>query len=128
MQTVQKIMQEAEVDKDLTGEKSRNAILAAYSDDFEIDEPPSLPHGGTHKGKPAWVAMQETMREHWQQKVWVDQVWEIEDEDLMINYTTMEWTANATGKTVRFPAIELIWFRDAKIARIEMFLDRKSVV
>jgi hypothetical protein len=40
----------------------------------------------------------------------------------------MEWTANATGRTARFPAVELLRFRDGRIAKVEMFLQDTKVI
>jgi hypothetical protein len=104
-------------------------MLEAFTEDFEITEPASLPHGGVHKGIQAWLKMNETMGSLWKQKVWPQQVWDLPESDLIILYSDMEWTARATDKTVRFPAIELLRFRDGKVANVEMFLqDTKAIL
>ena len=129
METYNKLKEQAEFQTDLTSEKSQEAMLEAFTPDFEIVEPPSLPHGGVWKGRENWLKMHHTMRSLWQQKVMVDHIWEIPEDDIIILYTTMEWTANATGRTVRFPAVEVLHFRDAHIARVEMFLqDSKAIL
>jgi hypothetical protein len=37
-------------------------------------------------------------------------------------------TAKATGKTVTFPAVELLCYRDEKICKVEMFLQDTKVI
>lgn len=122
MQTYLGLKEAAEFQDDLTSEKAQAAMLAAYTDDVEIVEPSSLPHHGVHKGKENWLKMQNHMRSLWQQKVFVNHIWEVPEDDLIVLHTTMEWTANATGKTATFPAVELLYFRDGLISRVELFL------
>jgi hypothetical protein len=129
METYKLLNEQAEFDEDLTSEKSRQAMLEAFTEDFEIAEPASLPYGGVHKGIQAWLKMNETMGSLWKQKVWPQHAWDLPEEDLIILYSDMEWTARATGRTVRFPAIELLRFRDGKVAHVEMFLqDTKAIL
>jgi ketosteroid isomerase-like protein len=128
METYQRLNEQGEFADDLTSEKSRNAMLEAFTEDFELSEPPSLPHGGVHKGIKDWLAMHGTMRSLWEQKVWPRHVWEVPEDDLIVLYSEMEWTAHATGRTVRFPAVELLHFRDGKIARVEMFLQDTKII
>ncbi len=129
LETYERLKVQAEFEHDLTSDKSQQAMLEAFTPDFEIVEPPSLPHGGVHKGRDAWLKMHAVMRERWHQKVWVEHIWDLPLDDVIVLYSTMEWTANATGKTVRFPATEVLWFRDAKVARVELFLqDTKRIL
>jgi hypothetical protein len=129
MATYRRLVERAEMGADLTSDKSRQAMLDAYAEDFELVEPPSLPHGGVHRGRDEWIAMHEKMRSLWHQKLTIDHIWEPPGEDMIILYSTMEWTAVATGKTVTFPAIELLHFRDGLICKIEMYLqDTKAIL
>ena len=128
LKTYNRLKEQAEMDVDLTSAKSQKAILGAYTTDFELVEPPSLPHGGVHQGAEAWLKVHEVMRSLWHQKVWIDEVMDLPEHDLIVLYSTMEWTAKATGKTVRFPAVEVLRFRDARIAKIEMFLQDTKVI
>lgn len=128
METYNRLRESAEMDKDLTSDKSRNAMLEAYTDDFEIVEPPSLPYGGVHKGKPAWIKMQQEMRALFDQKVFFDEIMDIPEHDCILLVSRMEWTAKSTGKEVKFPALELLRFRDGKICKIEMFLDDTKMI
>ena len=128
METYLKLTQAAEFASDLTSDKSRDAMLAAFTPDFEIHEPPSLPQGGVFKGKEQWLVLQEMMRTRWQQKVLIDHMWDLPDEDKIILYTTMEWTANDTGKVASFPAVEVLHFRDHLIAKVEMFFWDTNII
>jgi uncharacterized protein len=128
METYNRLKNSAEFESDLTSEKSQKAMLDAFTPDFEIVEPPSLPHGGVWKGIDNWLKMHEDMRARWQQKVFVEHVWEVPEDDAIILYSTMEWTANATGRTARFPAVEVLRFRDGRVAKVEMFLQDTKVV
>ena len=128
LETYNRLKEQAEMDVDLTSAKSQKAMLDAYTTDFELVEPPSLPHGGVHQGAEAWLKVHEVMRSLWHQKVWIDEVMDLPEHDLIVLYSTMEWTAKATGKTVRFPAVEVLRFRDARIAKIEMFLQDTKVI
>ena len=128
METYNKLRNAAEFAKDLTSEQSQQAMLEAFTSDFEVVEPPSLPQGGVHKGIDKWQEMHHLMRSLWQQKVDVKEAWDVPEADLIVLYSEMEWTANATGKTVTFPAVELLHFRDAKIAKVEMFLQDSKVI
>ena len=128
METYLKLKEAADMTVDLTSKKAQEAMWEAYTPDVEIVEPPSFPHGGVHKGRENWLAMSNQMRSMWQQKVWVDQIWDLPDNDLIILYTTMEFTSNATSKTARFPVVELLHFRDALICKIEMFFQDTKVI
>jgi SnoaL-like domain len=128
MQTYLKLKEAADMTTDLTSKKAQEAMWDAYTTDVEVVEPPSLPYGGVHKGRENWLAMSKQMRSLWQQKVWIDHIWEQADDNLIILDSTMEWTANSTGKTVRFPAIEMLYFRDALICRIELFLQDTKLI
>lgn len=128
MEAFQRLMGKAEFDKDLTGGKAEDAMTAAFTEDYEILEPPSLPHGGHHRGRDEWVAMHHKMRALWDQKVVPVHIWDVPESDLIVLYSQMEWTAKETGKTATFPAVELLHFRDGLICKVEMFLQDTKVV
>ena len=101
METYLELQRQAEMAEDLTSDRSRGAMLDAFTDDYELLEPAALPHGGFWKGKEEWTRMQGIMREHWQQQVVVDKMWDLPEDDLIILYTTMTWTANDDGQDHR---------------------------
>ena len=119
-ETFRRLREEADFE-DLTSDRSHEATLRAYAPDFEIVEPPSLPQGGVHKGRDAWLAMHGVMRSLWHQKANVKHIWDLPEDDVIVLYTTMEWTAKATGRTARWPTTQVVQFRDGLIARVEVF-------
>lgn len=128
LEAYHRLMAAAGFDEDLTGEKSKQALFDAFTPDFEVVEPPSLPQGGVHKGRDAWLELHDLMRSLWQQKVKPEHIWDLPEHDIIVLYSVMEWTANATDKTVVFPAIEILHFRDTKICKVEMFLQDTKVI
>ena len=118
----------AEFEHDLTSDKTRQVLWDSFTPDYEITEPGSLPHGGVYRGREEWATMHETMRALWAQKVLPVHVWDVPSDDLIILYSEMEWTARATGKTVTFPAIELLYYHNEKIRKVEMFLRDTKVI
>lgn len=128
-ETYQRLLAGAEVQHDLTSDRSQRAMLEAFAPDYELVEPPSLPHGGTYKGREEWLAMHEKMGSLWSQKVTPVHIWDVPDADLIVLYSEMEWTARQTGRTLRFPAVELLHFRDGLIRKVEIFMqDTKAVL
>lgn len=129
MQTYLRLTGQADFDEDLTSDKAANAMLGAATEDVEIHEPASLPQGGVHRGYDAWLQMHHTMRSLWDQKVETVSVWDIPEDDVIVLYSMMDWTAKATGRRIRFPAVEVLRFRDGLIAKVEIFhQDAKAVL
>jgi hypothetical protein len=118
----------AEFEHDITSDKSRQAMWDNFTPDYEIVEPPSLPYGGVHKGREEWATMNATMRSLWAQQVLPVHVWDVPSDDLVILYSEMEWTAKSTGKRVTFPAVELLYYQNEKICKVEMFLQDSQVI
>lgn len=116
-----RLVERAKFDQDLTSGDAFDAMIEASTPDVEIHEPMSLPQGGVHVGHDAWRTMHHTMRELWDQKVEIRHVWDVPEDDVLVLYTDMEWTAKATGRTIRFPVVETLWYRDGLICKIEIF-------
>lgn len=129
MQTFLKITGQAEFDQDLTSEKAAASIFDSAHPDVEIHEPASLPQGGVHKGIAAWKEMHQTMRSLWDQKVETLKVWDHPEDDVIVLYSMMEWTAKATGRTITFPCVEILTFTDGLISKVEIYhQDAKAVL
>jgi hypothetical protein len=105
----------------LTDDQSNDAVFEAYSPDVEIHEPLCLPHGGVHHGREGWKAMHQTIKELWDQKFEILDLWEPPEDDVIILHAAMEWTARSTGRTARSPFIGVISFRDGLISKVEIF-------
>ena len=123
-----RLLERAEFEDDITSDRSRDAMWEAFTEDYVIVEPPSLPHGGVYTGREEWAAMNAKMRSLWAQKVKPTRIWDLPQDDVIILYSEMEWTAKATGRTVSFPAVEILHFRDAKICKVEMFLQDTKII
>lgn len=128
METYRRLVEQADFENDLTSERSQDAMFAAFTEDYQVVEPPSLPHGGVHQGREAWMKMHGTMRSLWSQKIVPADVWDVPEADLIVLHSHMEWTAHSTGRTARFPAVELLHFRDGLICKVEMFMQDTKVV
>jgi ketosteroid isomerase-like protein len=114
---------------DLTSKSTEDATLAVMTADIEVHEPGCLPQGGVHKGKDAFVELHHTMRALWEQKAEILHVWDAPEDDVVVVYSNMEWTAKATGKKIRFPAVNVLHFRDGLICKAEVFhQDPKAVL
>ena len=129
MQTYLRLTGQADFSEDLTSDTASNAMLAAATPDVEIHEPASLPQGGVHKGHDAWLELHHIMRSLWEQKVETVHVWDLPEDDVIVLYSMMDWTAKATGRQIRFPAVEVLTFRDGLICKVEIFhQDAKAVL
>jgi ketosteroid isomerase-like protein len=129
LQTYLRLVGKAGFSEDLTSDTASNAMLAAATTDVEIHEPASLPQGGVHKGHDAWLELHHTMRSLWEQKVETVHVWDLPEDDVIVLYSMMDWTAKATGRRIRFPAVEVLTFRDGLVCKVEIFhQDAKAVL
>lgn len=127
LETFLRLREQADFE-DLTSDRSHKATLEAYAPDFEVVEPPSLPQGGVHKGRDAWLDMHGIMRSLWLQKAEVEHIWDIPEHDVIVLYTSMEWTAKETGRTARWPTVQVLTFRDGRVAKVEVFHQDTKVV
>jgi ketosteroid isomerase-like protein len=129
METYLRLAGQADFAADLTSDKASNATLSAATEDVEVHEPASLPQGGIHRGHDAWLEMHHTMRSLWDQKVDTVHVWDVPEDDVIVLYSMMDWTAKATRRRIQFPAVEVLTFRDGLIAKVEIFhQDAKAVL
>ncbi|GAA1871987.1 hypothetical protein GCM10009836_61100 [Pseudonocardia ailaonensis] len=106
---------------DPTSDASLDIMQDYVTPDMEFVQPPSFPHGGVHGGRDGWRHMAKTLNENWQLHISPDHMWDIPEEDVVVLYVNMEWTAQKTGRTVHYPTMELLRFKDGRIARAEIF-------
>lgn len=87
--------------------------------DLRIDQPASLPHGGSHHGPAGMDAMGAAFAEHWERT--------ISDADLRscgdtaVQVTTQTWTAKSTGRSATVDVVELFRVTDDRIVEIRVF-------
>ena len=91
-------------------------------------QPPSLPHGGTHRGH-------DGVRRHGGNdagplgaEIRYRSAWDLPENDTLFVRVIMEWTAHSTGRSARFPALELVEFREGRVLRAEIFVQDTSQI
>jgi ketosteroid isomerase-like protein len=111
----------AEFNKSRTSGAFEQWLREFYDPDVEVHEPPSLPHGGVHRGVDNWLNARKIMMVTWEQKLDILNVYEDAEKNVIILNYRMDWTAKSTGRNFRMPAIEVLTFRDAKNAKVEVY-------
>jgi ketosteroid isomerase-like protein len=112
-------------------ERDRDKLLALYHDDVELYEAPSLPYGGSMRGKAAfadvlataseqtwlgtWGALQPTPAERRMDPMVVA----TSDEEVTVIYT--QRALSPSGERFESPVLGLYEVRDGKVARAQMF-------
>lgn len=100
-----------------TGDAQR--IAAVLHPDFEIEQPASLPHGGTHRGLAGMGEMGAAFAAVWTRAISEPTEW-ISD-DTAAQLTTQTWTSIATGRSATVDVVELITVEDGLVRRIRVF-------
>jgi ketosteroid isomerase-like protein len=93
--------------------------MALYDDDLRIEQPASLPHGGSHHGRAGLAAMAATFAEHWDRAIVDPRI--LGCGDTAVQVTTQTWTAKATGRAATVDVVELFSFADGLISEIRVF-------
>jgi ketosteroid isomerase-like protein len=87
--------------------------------DLRIDQPSSLPHGGSHHGPDGLDAMGAAFAEHWERTIGEAEVWS--SGDTAVQVTTQTWTARATGLSATVDVVELFRVAGGRIVEIRVF-------
>jgi hypothetical protein len=97
--------------------------LDLLTDDFVLHEAESLPYGGDHVGKDAFLRFRETFRGVWEahsdndsDHVYIDG-----GDGTVACVATTPVTARASGTSMPLRAAEIFIIRDEKIASLEVF-------
>ena len=91
------------------------------AEDFECHEPPGLPQEGVFRGRDASMQVSHIYRDIWDVSIDDQQYWEAEDDDIVFSRYVITWTSKKTGKSVTQPISEMNYFKDGKIAKMEVF-------
>lgn len=112
-------------------DRDRDALFALYHDDVEFHDAPSLPYGGTVRGKDRlWQQLQETPEQTWLGTWGPVQPTEAErrmDPRVVAtsgNEVAVAYTQRAVapdGERFEAPVMALYEVRDGKFARAQMF-------
>lgn len=91
-------------------------LLAA---DVRIEQPASLPHGGTHRAVDGMAAMASRFAEHWTRQIVEPRV--LACGETAVQVTTQTWTSRATGRSATVDVVELFTVTDGIVQEIRVF-------
>ncbi len=97
----------------------RDGAMALLHPDLRIEQPPSLPHGGEHRGHDGMAAMGAAFARHWTRTIEDPRL--VAEGDTVVQLTTQTWTASATGRSATVDVVELLTVADAVITSIRVF-------
>ena len=86
---------------------------------LEIEQPESLPHGGTYRGLEGMAEMGTRFAEHWDRTIGAPRIGG--DDRLAVQVTTQTWTARGTGRSATVDVVELFTFADGLVREIRVF-------
>ena len=92
---------------------------ALFHPRLRIEQPRSLPHGGTHEGLDGMAAMGARFAEHWERTIGPPTI--AGDDGRAVQVTTQTWTSKATGRSATVDVVELFAFADGLIDEIRVF-------
>jgi uncharacterized protein len=99
----------------------REGAAALLHPDLRIDQPPSLPHGGVHRGPAGMAAMGAAFAEHWDRTIGAPRLRPGAGSATVVQLTTQTWTAKATGRSATVDVVELLTVADGLITEIRVF-------
>ena len=97
----------------------REGARALLHPDLHIDQPASLPHGGSHHGPDGMDAMGALFAQHWERTIGEPDVRSCGDTAVQV--TTQTWTARATGRSATVDVVELFRVAEGRIVEIRVF-------
>ena len=97
----------------------RDGARALLHPDLRIEQPASLPHGGSHHGPDGMDAMGAAFAEHWERTIGEADLRPCGDTAVQV--TTQTWTARATGRSATVDVAELFRVADSRIVEIRVF-------
>jgi uncharacterized protein len=96
-----------------------DAAFALYHPDLRIDQPGSLPHGGTHRGREGAEAMAAMFSRHWDRTIGEARL--MGSGEVAVQVTTQTWTAGSTGRSATVDVVELFAVAEGLITAIRVF-------
>jgi uncharacterized protein len=97
----------------------RAGARALLHPDLRIEQPSSLPHGGSHHGPAGMDAMGARFAEHWDRTIGEADV--LACGDAAVQVTTQTWTARSTGRAATVDVVELFRVAEGRIVEIRVF-------
>ncbi|MBF6146997.1 nuclear transport factor 2 family protein [Nocardia nova] len=93
--------------------------LALFHPDIRIEQPASLPHGGSYHGHTGVAAMGESFGRYWERSI--DNPRIFGSEESVVQLTTQTWTAKESGRHATVDVVELFSFADGMVREIRVF-------
>ena len=87
--------------------------------DLRIEQPASLPHGGSHHGHAGMAAMGAAFAQHWVREIRDPRV--LDAGDAAVQVTTQTWTSKVTGRSATVDVVELFAVDEGRIREIRVF-------
>jgi uncharacterized protein len=97
----------------------RAGARALLHPDLRIEQPASLPHGGTHHGPDGMDEMGAAFARHWERTIGPADV--MACGDTAVQVTSQTWTAKATGRSATVDVVELFRADAGHIVEIRVF-------
>jgi ketosteroid isomerase-like protein len=92
---------------------------ALFHPDLRIEQPASLPHGGSHHGLDGMAAMGAAFAQHWERTITDPRI--LGCGPTVVQVTTQTWTAKTTGRSATVDVVELFAITDGRISEIRVF-------
>ncbi len=106
---------------EFTTTSPEEACRKYLSDDYELHEPPGLPHGGVFKGWDAPLRVSAIYNGIWTVDFHTFDFLNIENSDLVMGHIFATWTNRQTGKSMSQPVVELNTVIGDKLTRTDVF-------
>jgi ketosteroid isomerase-like protein len=87
--------------------------------DVVIEQPSSLPHGGSHRGLDGMREMAACFAEHWTREIFAPRV--VACGEVAVQVTSQTWTSRATGRSATIDVVELFAVADGVVREIRVF-------
>ena len=87
--------------------------------ELRIEQPASLPHGGSHHGHAGMASMGAVFAQHWDREIRDPRV--LDAGDSAVQVTTQTWTSKVTGRAATVDVVELFAVADGQIREIRVF-------
>ena len=101
------------------GAGDHDGARALFHPDLHIEQPASLPHGGSHHGLDGMAAMGAAFAQHWERTITDPRI--LGCGPTVVQVTTQTWTAKATGRSATVDVVELFALTDGRISEIRVF-------
>lgn len=97
-----------------------DAARRLLAPDVRIEQPPSLPHGGTYCGPDGMGTMAARFAEHWTRRIDEPRIIGC-GPDTAVQVTTQTWTSRATGRSATVDVVELFRVEGGFVREIRVF-------